>query len=106
MLIVFLLLLLVTAFMTVAVTYFQLAAEDYQWWWRSVLCGGSVAVFVLMYAVYYFNYRSEMNGFMQTSFFFGYVLVGCYGLFMMLGMVGFRSSLLFVRYIYRNIKTD
>ena len=105
-LIVFLLLLLVTAFMTVAITYFQLAAEDYQWWWRSVFCGGSVAFFVLMYAFYYFHFRSEMTGFMQTSFFFGYVLVGCYGLFMMLGMIGFRSSLLFVRYIYKNIKTD
>ncbi|PHT60418.1 Transmembrane 9 superfamily member 2 [Capsicum baccatum] len=32
--IVFILLLIVTAFATVASTYFQLAAEDHKWWWR------------------------------------------------------------------------
>ena len=31
---VFIILLLVTAFVTVALTYFQLAAEDHLWWWR------------------------------------------------------------------------
>ena len=33
--IVFIILLIVTAnFITVALTYFQLAAEDHEWWWR------------------------------------------------------------------------
>ena len=39
--IVFLILIVVTAFITVALTYFQLAVEDHRWWWRSFLCGGS-----------------------------------------------------------------
>jgi transmembrane 9 superfamily protein 1 len=39
--IVFCILIIVTAFITVALTYFQLAAEDHRWWWRSFLCGGS-----------------------------------------------------------------
>ncbi|KAJ6926288.1 hypothetical protein NC651_010650 [Populus alba x Populus x berolinensis] len=34
--IVFIILLIVTAFITVALTYFQLAAEDHEWWWRSL----------------------------------------------------------------------
>lgn len=104
--IVFLILVIVTGFMTVAITYFQIAVEDYEWWWRSIFCGGSVGVFVFAYSIYYFHYRSDMDGWMQTSFFFGYLLVTCYGLFMMLGAVGFRSSLFFLRYIYQNIKTD
>ena len=37
----------------------------------------------------------------QTSFFFGYNAVVCYAFFLMLGSVGFRASLLFVRRIYR-----
>ncbi|KAJ4979323.1 hypothetical protein NE237_010103 [Protea cynaroides] len=32
--IVFVILIFVTAFITVALTYFQLAVEDHQWWWR------------------------------------------------------------------------
>ena len=38
--IVFLILIVVTAFVTVALTYFQLAVEDHRWWWRSFFCGG------------------------------------------------------------------
>ena len=39
--IVFIILIIVTAFITVALTYFQLAVEDHRWWWRSFCCGGS-----------------------------------------------------------------
>ncbi len=42
-----------------------------------------------------------MSGFMQTSFFFGYNAVVCYAFFLMLGTIGFRASMLFVRHIYR-----
>ena len=38
--IIFIIRLTVTAFIIVASTYFQLAAEDHKWWWRSFLCGG------------------------------------------------------------------
>ncbi|KAI4319241.1 hypothetical protein MLD38_032866 [Melastoma candidum] len=102
--IVFIILLIVTAFITVALTYFQLAAEDHQWWWRSFLCGGSTGLFIYGYCLYYYYARSDMSGFMQTSFFFGYMACICYGFFLMLGMVGFRAALLFVRHIYRSIK--
>ena len=38
---VFIILIIVTAFITIALTYFQLAVEDHAWWWRSFLCGGA-----------------------------------------------------------------
>ena len=104
--IVFLILIIVTSFITIALTYFQLAVEDHRWWWRSIMCGGSTALFVYGYCFYYYFARSDMSGFMQTSFFFGYMLMVCYGFFLMLGTVGFRSSLLFVRHIYRAIKCE
>eukprot|EP01025_Chloroclados_australasicus_P021661 TRINITY_DN2271_c0_g1_i1.p1 TRINITY_DN2271_c0_g1~~TRINITY_DN2271_c0_g1_i1.p1 ORF type:complete len:602 (-),score=61.60 TRINITY_DN2271_c0_g1_i1:553-2358(-) len=104
--IVFLILLVVTAFITVALTYFQLAVEDHRWWWRSFLCGGSTGMFVYGYCFYYYHARSDMSGFMQTTFFFGYMLVVCYGFFIMLGTVGWRASLTFVRSIYKAIKCE
>eukprot|EP00891_Asterochloris_glomerata_P007011 jgi/Astpho2/7011/Aster-01865 len=64
--IVFIILNIVTAFITIALTYFQLAVEDHAWWWRSFLCGGSTGIFVMFYAVYYFTARSDMSGFMQA----------------------------------------
>ncbi|GMI85518.1 hypothetical protein like AT5G37310 [Hibiscus trionum] len=104
--IVFIILLIVTAFITVALTYFQLAAEDHEWWWRSFLCGGSTGLFIYAYCLYYYIARSDMSGFMQTSFFFGYMACICYGFFLMLGAIGFRASLLFVRHIYHSIKCE
>ncbi|XP_020273471.1 transmembrane 9 superfamily member 2-like [Asparagus officinalis] len=104
--IVFIILIIVTAFITVALTYFQLAVEDHEWWWRSVLCGGSTGIFIFFYCLYYYHARSDMSGFMQTSFFFGYMTCICYGFFLMLGTVGFRASLLFVRHIYHSIKCE
>jgi len=102
----FLMLIIVTSFITVALTYFQLAIEDHRWWWRSFFSGGSTGFFVFAYCFFYYFERSGMFGFMQTSFFFGYMLMASYGAAIMLGTVGFLSSLVFVRRIYGAIKCD
>ena len=43
LLIVYAILISVTACMSVALVYFQLSAEDYRWWWRSVCSAGLVS---------------------------------------------------------------
>jgi transmembrane 9 superfamily member 1 len=42
----------------------------------------------------------------QGAFYFGYTAIGCFAFFLMLGTVGWRSSLLFVRQIYKAIKAE
>jgi hypothetical protein len=74
--------------------------------YRSFLCGGSTGFFVYGYCLYYYYARSDMSGFMQTSFFFGYMACICYAFFLMLGMIGFRAALFFVRHIYKSIKCE
>ena len=86
--------------------WFQLDDIDVFVFHRSFLCGGSTGLFIYGYCLYYYYARSDMSGFMQTSFFFGYMACICYGFFLMLGSVGFRASLLFVRHIYRSIKCE
>lgn len=34
--VVFILLIIITSLVSIGLTYFQLAAEDHQWWWRLV----------------------------------------------------------------------
>ncbi len=58
--IVFIILLSVTACISVSLTYFQLSAEDYRWWWRSVFTSG--------YALYYLN-KFELRSRLKTSYF-------------------------------------
>jgi transmembrane 9 superfamily protein 1 len=102
----FVLLALVTAFVVVALVYYQLAQEDWQWWWRSVVGGGAVSLYIMAYSFVYFFNHSDMSGFLQVSFFFGYMGLVAYAFFLMQAFVGFSSALVFVRYIYAQIKTE
>jgi len=103
---VFIILVVVTACITIALTYFQLSMEDYNWWWRSFISGGSTGLFIFLYSLFYYVYRSKMSGMLQASFFFGYMSAVCYFFFIMLGTVGFSSSLVFIRAIYKNLHMD
>ncbi|CAN0265290.1 unnamed protein product [Pylaiella littoralis] len=102
----FLLLLVVCSFITVALIYFQLGREDHRWWWRSFFSGGSTGLFVYAYSFFFYFNRSEMDGLLQSSFYFGYMAVISYAFFIMLGFVGFVSSLTFVKHIYSVVKCD
>lgn len=42
LLVVFFILMSVTACISIALTYFQLSIEDYRWWWRSIFSSGQV----------------------------------------------------------------
>jgi len=103
--VVFGLLLLVSASVTITMTYFLLSVEDYRWWWNSIICGGSTSLFTFGYSVIYWM-QSQMSGFLQGSFYFGYVTLVCMSMFLMLGSVGYFGSSVFVKYIYSHLKLD
>mmetsp|Transcript_23513 Transcript_23513/g.34500 ORF Transcript_23513/g.34500 Transcript_23513/m.34500 type:complete len:590 (+) Transcript_23513:57-1826(+) len=102
----FVMLTMVASFITIALLYFQLVREDHRWWWRSFANGGATGLLIYCYSFFYFFHRSNMDGFLQGSFYFGYMGVVSYAFFMMLGFVGFMSSFSFVNYIYGAVKSD
>ena len=99
------LLFLLATVLTVLFTYFQLNAEDYRWWWRSFISGGSVGVFIYMYAIYFYL-TSGMSGGLQSTFFCLYSALIAYGVSLCVGAASFASSYKFVWFIYKNLKTD
>lgn len=100
------LLIVVTSFLSVTVLYFQLAREDHRWWWATFFNGGSTGVLIYLHSFIYYFYRSEMNGWLQASFFFGYMAVVSYAFFLILGTAAFFTGLAFVRFIYSRVKCD
>jgi hypothetical protein len=106
LLLAFVLLVIVTSFITVALIYFQLAREDHRWWWTSYINGGMTGLFIYAYSFYYYYHRSGMNGILQGSFYFGYMAVVSFAFFLMLGSAAFQFSLVFVKYIYSRVKCD
>jgi hypothetical protein len=96
----------VAAFITIALLYFQLVREDHRWWWTSFFNGGATGILIFLYSFFYFFHRSNMDGLLQGSFYFGYMGVASYAFFLMLGFVGVASSFTFVTYIYGAVKSD
>jgi len=102
----FIMLVIVTSCITIALLYFQLAREDHRWWWTVIFNGGSTGIFIFGYSFFYYLHRSQMNGWLQLSFYFGYTAVTAYAFFIMLGFVGFVSSFTFIDYIYDRVKVE
>jgi len=44
-----------------------------RWHWTSFFASGSTAVYVFVYSVYYFFTKTNMSGFLQTCYYFGYM---------------------------------
>lgn len=100
------LLVMVTSAITVSLIYFQLSREDHRWWWSAFINGGMIGIFVYTYSFYFYIFNSGMSGFLQASFYFGYMAILSFATFLMLGSAGFRVSLMFIKYIYSRVKCD
>ncbi|KAF9310667.1 hypothetical protein BG003_008305 [Podila horticola] len=105
-LLVFGIVMLVSASVTIVSTYFVINTEDYRWHWMSMATCGSTAAYVYMYAVYYFMQKTKMYGLFQASFYFGNTALACMAIFLMLGSVGHFAANKFIMRIYRNVKLD
>jgi len=106
MFLVTIILLVVTACVTIVSTYFLLNAEDYRWRWCSFLSGASVSLYVYLYSFYYFIFKTKMYGFFQTVFYFGYMGLFSIALGVLCGTVGYISTASFIHKIYSRIKLD
>ena len=104
--IVFVILIITCAEITIVLCYFQLCNEDYRWWWRSFLCSGSSAFYLLLYSAWYFSAKLKITGLIPSVMYFLYMFIAALTFFLLTGSIGFFSCLWFVRKIYAFIKVD
>lgn len=105
LLLVYFILIITCAEITVLFCYFQLCGENYHWWWRSFCTSGSTALYVFFYSFVYFK-QLEANSFATYVLYFGYMGLVSFGLFIMTGSIGVFSSLWFNKTIFSSIKID
>lgn len=102
-----LLTIVISAEISILCTYVQLCAEDYHWWWQSFHRGGSVAVYIALYAIgFLFSTLTKMTGFMPILIYLCYMTIIILGVYFALGTVGFVASYFFVYYIFKAVKAD
>lgn len=103
---VFLIMFITCAEISIVMCYFQLGGQDWQWWWRAFLTSGSSAIYVFIYSVYYFFAKLDVSGFVPSLLYFGYTSILCVGFFVITGTIGFYSTFYFMKKIYGAIHQD
>ena len=106
MLAVYLILAVVTTCVTIVSTYWLLNAEDHRWAWHAFASGASTGLYVFAYSAYYYLFRTEMTGFLQTTFYFAYSFLGCFALSLCTGVIGAAAATTFVWAIFSSVKSD
>jgi len=97
---------IVVSMTTIIVVYFCLNAENYLWQWIAIGSGGSVGGYVFLYGVYFFMFKTDMHGFLQTVYYFSYMSLIALSLGTICGTVAHASASKFVRTIFKNVKVD
>ncbi|KAJ5073182.1 transmembrane 9 superfamily member [Anaeramoeba ignava] len=103
---IFLILIISIACVTVILVYVLLNNEEHRWHWISFFASSSTALYAFLYSIYYFYFRTKMEGVFQIIFYFSYTTLICLIFGLMCGSVGFLSAYFFVRKIYQGIKND
>jgi len=104
--IVFIILIITCAEVTIVMAYFQLCSEDYQWWWRGFFTAGSSAVYLFLYSILYFCTKLDITPFSSSVLYFGYMFLASIVFFLLTGTIGHLATSRFVKKIYSSIKID
>lgn len=106
--IVFAILVVTCAEMSIVFTYLTLAAERWTWWWQAFNGSASAGMYMFLYSLYYIASQAAQDHMplVSTMMFVTYSLVVSVAFALMCGAVGFFSSFWFVRKIYSNIRVD
>ncbi|KAK9825881.1 hypothetical protein WJX81_000620 [Elliptochloris bilobata] len=103
---VFVILIITCAEITIVLCYFQLCSEDYHWWWRSFFTSGSSALYLFLYSAFYFYTKLDITKVVPAILYFSYMAIVSYSFFCLTGAVGFYACYIFVRKIYSAVKID
>ena len=98
--------LITCAEVSVVLCYFQLCAEDYEWWWRAVANSGTSALYVFLYSAWYFFANLEISRAVPSIMYFAYMALVSAGFAAVTGTVGFLACFAFCRAIYGSVKID
>mmetsp|Transcript_69689 Transcript_69689/g.163958 ORF Transcript_69689/g.163958 Transcript_69689/m.163958 type:complete len:177 (-) Transcript_69689:59-589(-) len=106
---VFIVMVVTIAEVCIVLVYLQLCSENYNWWWRSYLAGGSVAIFLFLYSTYYYLRHVHLiglGGMVSAFIHVGYTFILAAVFFVLCGFIGLASCFYFCRLIYGAVKID
>ncbi|CAM8988967.1 unnamed protein product [Rhodiola kirilowii] len=107
LLVVFLLLIIVCAEVSLVLTYMHLCVEDWRWWWKSFFASGSVALYVFLYSINYLVFDLQsLSGPVSAILYIGYSFIMAFAIMLVTGTIGFLTSFYFVHCLFSSVKID
>ncbi|KAA8496332.1 Transmembrane 9 superfamily member 8 [Porphyridium purpureum] len=108
LLVVFVLTLLVSAQVGVALVYVKISQQDHEWWWPGFCAAGSSGLYVFLYSAFYLVTSDSMIkvGFASSVLFLGYALLASVAFALLTGSVGLGASFAFLRWIYWHVRAS
>jgi transmembrane 9 superfamily member 2/4 len=103
-LIVYIILIVTCAEVTVLSVYYQLCAENHRWWWYAFFCSGSTAFYMFGYSVIWFRTLEASKMVMTYLLYFGYMSLLSFSMLLVFGSIGSLTSLFFIHKIFSTIK--
>ncbi|GLT85234.1 hypothetical protein SLE2022_034300 [Rubroshorea leprosula] len=100
----FIILVITCAEVSIVVCYFQLRSENYLWWWRSYFTSGASALYLFLYATYFFFIKLEISNMVSVMVYFRYMLIASFAFFVLTGTIGFYACFWFTRFLYSSLK--
>lgn len=97
----FVILLVVCAETSILLCYFHLCSEDYRWWWRSFFSTGTTSLYLLLFSIHYFFYKTQISGSLSLLLYFGYTTIIVFLFFVFTGKLNYElcdANLLIIRY--------
>jgi len=105
-LIVYFILIITCAEVSVLLCYYQLCSENHRWWWFSFFTSGSTAFYMFVYSIFWFRTLEASKLLITYLLYFGYMFLLSFAMFLVTGMIGTMSCFFFVRKIFGSIKVD
>ena len=68
----FIILILVSMETSILLCYFHLCAEDYRWWWRSFFATATTGLYLFLFSLHYFIFKTQIVGSLSYLIYFGY----------------------------------
>jgi len=97
---------LVTICSSIIVIFFLLNCENHHWQWPAFFSGASVGFYTFLYGIYYYSTRTHMDGFFQSMFYSGHLIIFSVVIAFAGGSVSYSACDTFIRKIYDNAKHD
>lgn len=91
---------------TITAIYFRLSEENHSWQWPSFICPFGVSAYLFAYSAYFYNVHIVHDTVLQAIYFFASSSLMCLVVGAISGFVGFMSAVVFVRIMFRDMKTD